>query len=211
MEVWDKVFERGEFSLLEPQPGVVELIPILEKRRAKRILDLGCGAGRHLILLAREGFEVYGVDISKIALKISENRLKSLGLKAELKKCSMENIDYPSEFFDAVICINVIYHTTRKGIIKALKEIYRLLKPGGLALITFISKRSWKYGLGEEVEKDTFIQREGSEAGIIHHYVDREELEELLKDFKILKIELREDVVEGKRRSHWTVLVEKPE
>ncbi|RLE71790.1 MAG: class I SAM-dependent methyltransferase, partial [Thermoprotei archaeon] len=69
MEVWDKVFERGEFSLLEPQPEVVELIPILKKRKAMRILELGCGAGRNLILLAREGFHVYGVDISRIALK----------------------------------------------------------------------------------------------------------------------------------------------
>jgi len=211
MEAWDKVFKQGEFCLLDPNPEVVKIIPILRKRKARRVLDLGCGAGRHLILLAREGFEVYGVDISEVALKIAENRLASLGLKTKLKRCSIENIEYPSEFFDAVICINVIYHTTRKGVAKALREVYRVLKPGGLALITFISKRSWKYGLGEEVEKDTFIQREGSEAGIIHHYVDREELEDLLKDFKILKIELKEDVVEGIRRSHWTVLVEKPE
>ena len=209
MEIWDRIFEKGEFTILYPHPEVVKFVSTLKKRKARRILDLGCGAGRHLILLAKEGFDVYGVDISEVALKIARNKLESLGLKAELKRCSMEEIKYPSEFFDAVVCINVIYHTTREGMLKALGEIRRVLKRGGIALTTFISKRSWKYGLGEEVEKDTFIQSEGSEMGVLHHYIDRAELEDMLSDFRILEMKLYEEIIEGKRRSHWIAVIEK--
>ena len=210
MSVWDRVFEAGEFTALEPHPDVVRLVPLLKERGARRVLDLGCGAGRHLILLAREGFEVHGVDISERALSIARERLLRLGLEAELKRCSMTSLDYPSEFFDAVVCINVIYHGTRRDVLRALEEIRRVLRRGGLALITFISKRSWKYGLGKELEEGTYVQSEGVEAGIPHHYVDERELREILSGFTVLELRLDEKVVGGRRISHWVVLAERP-
>lgn len=50
---------------------IVDTVPDLETHGVKKVLDLGCGAGRHCILLANSGFEVVGTDISKSALKMA--------------------------------------------------------------------------------------------------------------------------------------------
>lgn len=55
----------------------------------------------------------------------------------------------------------------------------------GLFLANFHSKRSGKYGKGVEVEEDTFKQENGAEKGVLHHFVDEDELLKLLENFKI--------------------------
>lgn len=84
---------------------------------------------------------------------------------------------------------------------EAIAEIHRVLKASGLTVLTFLSKHSSRYGCGEEIEPETFIPTIGPDAGIPHHYSDREELEDLLAKFAILKIELVD--------SHGEVLAEK--
>lgn len=213
MPSWDEIFKRGEFHRQEPHPLVVEFAQLLKERGARTVLDLGCGTGRHLAYLAQEGFNVYGADISETALEHARQWLNREGFTVELKQSDMTAIAYPDGFFDAVISIFVIYHSTVENMGKAIAEIYRVLKAGGLALLTFLSKRSYRYGNGKEIEPGTFIPDIGPDAGIPHHYSDREELEDLLKRFTILKIELveRTEKIDNqeRRHSHWEVVVEK--
>ncbi len=213
MPTWDELFKQGEFQQREPQPLVVEFAQLLKERGARRVLDLGCGTGRHLVSLAKEGFDVYGVDISETALAYARQWLNQEGLAAELKQSDMTALAYPDGFFDAVISIFVIHHGTVESMTKAIAEIYRVLKAGGLALLTFPSTRSYRYGHGQEIEPGTFIPDIGPDAGILHHYSDREELEDLLKRFTILKIELveRTEKIDNqeRRHSHWEVVAEK--
>lgn len=211
MPTWDELFKREEFRWREPYPRVVEFAALLKARGFRRVLDLGCGTGRHLVYLAKEGFEVCGVDISPTGLEYTRRWLEAEGLKAELKQSDMTEIPYPDEFFDGAISIHVIYHGTLAQMRKALAELYRTLKPGGLALVTFQSRRSYRYGRGQEIEPHTFVPDIGEDCGIPHHFSDREELEEVLQPFAILEIELVEKVREQMyRSSHWEVLVEKP-
>lgn len=210
MTYWDEILKRPEYGSGEPYSSVVELVPILERRNVKKILDLGCGAGRHLVYLSKCGFEMYGMDISDFGLEEARRRLRQAGLKAELKKSDMTTIPYPDGFFDAVISFWVIYHNALKGMRETVSEVYRVLNKDGLTFLTFQSKRSYKYRRGKEVEKDTFILEEGPEKGIPHHFSDREEIEELLNDFDILRLDLDEFTDEtGNLNSHWEVLAEK--
>jgi hypothetical protein len=55
------------------------------------------------------------------------------------------------------------------------------------------------------VEADTFVEQKGFEKGVVHHFTDEEELKLLFRDFKIINMEMRERVVEGKLRSRWIV------
>lgn len=213
MPSWDEIFKRGEFHRQEPHPLVVEFAQLLKERGARTVLDLGCGTGRHLAYLAQEGFNVYGADISETALEHARQWLNREDFTVELKQSDMTAIAYPDGFFDAVISIFVIYHSTVENMGKAIAEIYRVLKAGGLALLTFLSKRSYRYGNGKEIEPGTFIPDIGPDAGIPHHYSDLKELEDLLKRFTILKIELveRTEKIDNqeRRHSHWEVVVEK--
>jgi len=207
---WDSIYKRGEFTFLTPHPEVVKYINQLKKNREINILDLGCGAGRHLLYISENSYIPLGIDFSTEALRISKERLNKANLHALLLGGDMTLLPLRSNSFDVVICINTIYHNTRAKIKHTISEIKRILKPGGKLLVTFISKRSWKYGLGTKIDKDTFIQNEGTEKGVIHYYASKDDIKEILGNLKILKIILHEEVIGNKLRSQWIVYAEKP-
>ncbi len=209
MTEWNQILQREEYRLESPDELVVNLASILEERKAKRILDLGCGAGRHVIYLAERGFESYGADISETGLELTKNKLRSRKLEAEIIKCDMKSIPYVHSRFDAAICVWAIYHQKLKEIQETISEIYRVLNRKGLLLANFHSKRSGKYGEGMKVEENSFMQENGPEKGVIHHFVDEDELRELLGKFRIVDLDAMENMVGGYLRSRFVVLAEK--
>jgi 2-polyprenyl-3-methyl-5-hydroxy-6-metoxy-1,4-benzoquinol methylase len=97
-----------------------------------RVLDAGCGAGRNLIYLLREGYEVFASDQSPAA--IEHTRAIAPTLPAEnLRIEAIENISYPDASFDLVICSAVLHFSRDDAHFNAMLEnLWRMLKPGGL-------------------------------------------------------------------------------
>ena len=75
-EAWDKAFQEKGRIWTNPQEDILWLTKRWKKEGVKRILDLGCGTGRHAVYLAKNGFEVYGMDIAKTGIKIAKEWLK---------------------------------------------------------------------------------------------------------------------------------------
>jgi len=206
---WNQILRRQDYSLEEPDKTVTQFIKFLRKRRAKRVLDLGCGAGRHVVYLTKQGFETYGIDVSKTGLRKTRYRLRKEKLYATLIQCDMETVPCIGRYFDAIISLFSIYHNTQQGIKDAIAETHRTLRRGGTILLNFQSKRSGKYGKGTKIEEDTFLQEDGPERGITHHFVDEAEIRELLKRFKVLLLQLEEQEIRGYFQSRWVVLATK--
>lgn len=209
MTKWDQILRRKEYSLENPDGIVVNFASTIENREAKRILDLGCGAGRHVVYFAERGFEAYGADISETGLKLTKNKLRSKKVEAAIIKSDMRLLPFIDTCFDAAICVQTIYHQKLKEIQETVSEIQRVLKKKGLFLTNFHSTRSSKLGEGTKVEENTFMQETGPERGILHHFVDENELCELFKDFRIVDLETKEKMIETYLRSHFNVLAEK--
>lgn len=209
MTKWDQILRRKEYSLENPDGIVVNFASIIENREAKRILDLGCGAGRHVVYLADRGFETYGADISETGLKLTKNKLRSKKVEAAIIKSDMRLLPFIDTCFDAAICVQTIYHQRLKEIQETVSEIQRVLKKKGLILTNFHSTRSGFFGKGTKVEENTFMQETGPEKGVLHHFVDENGLRELFKDFKIVNLETKEKMIETYLRSHFNVLAEK--
>ena len=74
-------------------------------RKKIRLLETGCGSGGNLKMLAKEKFDVYGLDNSNQAINVCKKILKFENLKAKLKIQDMENLQYPNNSMDAVIDI----------------------------------------------------------------------------------------------------------
>ncbi len=101
---WDKIFREKGKVFAKPQKDIPKIVRLLKQKGVKRVLDLGCGSGRHLVYLAKEGFEVYGIDIAKYGIKIAKNWLREKGLKANLKIGNIyQKLPYSNDFFDAII------------------------------------------------------------------------------------------------------------
>lgn len=92
-----------------------------------KILDAGCGPGAMLPVLAEYG-DVVGVDMSDDALKYARKRGK-------VEKGDIMNLKFKGESFDLVVCMDVLYHTWVEDEKKALNELHRVLKKGGLLLV----------------------------------------------------------------------------
>jgi SAM-dependent methyltransferase len=94
-----------------------------------RILDCGCGTGANLTLLTEFG-SAYGFDISATGLAIGQ----SLGRRG-LVRASVTAVPFASESFDLVTSFDVLYALGEVDEREALAEMFRLIRPGGYALI----------------------------------------------------------------------------
>ena len=205
MTEWDRILPERTYSPEEPDETIVSFAGSLHRRKKEATLDLACGAGRHVVYLAQQGFVVTGADISRTGLKMTHKKLGEYGLTAALVRSAMNSLPFSDSSFDAVICTRAIHHQRLRGIRQTLSEITRVLRKDGPVLIDFLSKRTYSHAKGVEIEAETFIETEGHERGIVHHYTDREELQRLFIDFRVISIDLNEKEVEGRLRSRFTV------
>lgn len=115
------------------------------KFKGKKIIDIGCGNGYVCSKYASEGADVYGIDVTKKAIDLSSRRFELYGLKGIFKQASADNLPFPDNSFDCVCSMGVLHHIENTD--KAIKEIFRILKPGGRVILMFYNRNSAKYHL----------------------------------------------------------------
>lgn len=101
-------------------------------RSEVRILEVGCGSGANLWMIAREGFNAYGIDFSPEAIRLCAEMLNKYGTTAQLSVGDMTKIPFPNGYFDAIVDVFSSYCLDNEGHGQFLDEVRRLLKPGGL-------------------------------------------------------------------------------
>ncbi len=192
MPDWDEIFSKRGKIFHDPHPDMEKISELFKEKEIKRVLDLGCGTGRHLIFLSKKGFEVYGMDASPKALEMASKWLIEENEKAELHLDRIEHkFPYEDKFFDAIISIQVIHHNLMKDIIFTVREIERILKKDGVIFLTFpvlgTGSKLEKWEL-KEIEKGTYIPQKGQEKGLPHHFFTIEEINQVFNSFNLLEI-----------------------
>ncbi len=196
---WDNIYTKENMTIWEPQQSVVQFTARFIKRRvsydeyevkrdSKKVLDLGCGNGAVPHFLSKQGFETYGIDISKDAIEMAKDYLEKEKLKANFAVCSANNLPYEDNSFDFITCFGVLDHVDSKIALGTIKEVKRVLKSKSLFFITLCSSTSSAFGKGKKTEGHTYVLEEGYEKGEIQHYFDVEEIRELLFGFKIIDL-----------------------
>lgn len=175
----------------------------LEQRKEIKVLDLGCGSGNNAKFLAENGFDVYGIDGSKAAIEICEERFASWNLKAEFVKGDFMRLPYDDGFFDLVIDRESLYANKFEHIKTAIKQVNKKLKHNGLFLSFIYSSCHPDKEFGEMIEPNTYdnFKQESSfyKAGVAH-FTDIREIYELYSEFKIENI-MRHSLIEVYNKS----------
>lgn len=185
MPSWETLYKEKGIIQKEPSQFVKEAVRFFMRQKLEKILDLGCGTGRHTLYLAKNGFKAYGCDASESALKIAREMVKNV----EFKKCDMTSLPYKNNFFDGILCHFVIQHGRIGQIKKAISEIHRVLKKGGILYLSVPSVKHPEYFTGEEIEPRTKINIDAIDGDVPHHYFTEDELRSLFNKFKIIKLE----------------------
>lgn len=118
--------------LRQAQESVISLMDLKEN---VNFLDIGCGTGRALLLaseLVNNKGLFYGVDLSSQMLAKAEENFKVYD-NFHFIKANAESIPLEDNYFDLIMCTNSFHHYLNP--VKALKEMYRILKPGGKVYI----------------------------------------------------------------------------
>ncbi len=207
MEAWNEAWATaaGRREWLEPDQFVVELLPALRAANVQRGLDLGFGVGRHAILLAKQGIEMYGLDAAANGLTYANEWAVNELVVLNLTTGDMEKLPYNDNFFDLIITWNVIYHGTIDVIQQTVTEIERCLKPGGHLICTLISHSHTRYGKGNAIEPNTFVIPDSGESSHPHHYFNRAEAQHLLHHFTLHRCEDVDHSVDQSGSYHWQI------
>ena len=191
MPDWNDIFTEKGKVFLEPHSEMERITTIFKNKKIQKVLDLGCGTGRHLIYLSKQGFETYGFDASSKGISLSRQWLAEENMKAEIKLHRMEErFPYEDNFFDAIISIKVIHHNKMKEILKTVSEIERVVKTHGIIFFTFPTLDGpWRdRSQLEEIESGTYLPMSGKEKGLPHHFFTLEEINDVFSSFNLTEI-----------------------
>ncbi|HEU4595341.1 MAG TPA: class I SAM-dependent methyltransferase [Pyrinomonadaceae bacterium] len=108
-----------------------------------RVLEIGCGLGTDGAGFARAGAVYTGVDLTEAAVGLARRRFELEGLPGEFRVADAERLDFADESFDLIYSHGVLHHTPDAA--AAVREIHRVLVPGGRAVVMLYHRDSYNY------------------------------------------------------------------
>ena len=159
-----------------------ELLAFIQQHPAGRALDLGCGTGANAITLARNRWQVTGVDFALPAIQRARRKARAAGVQVDFRADDVTRLDRIAGSFDLILDIGCFH-----GLSDAARSTYRdnarrLLRSGG-SLLLYVHLRA---------------------ADIDHHGLLESDLDIFAPHFKLA---LREDGLDGSRRSAWLTYI----
>lgn len=140
---YELIYKKGQ-NHFYPNLDLVRIQKTFLKNNIGKTLDFGFGSGENLVFLSNEGHEIYGLETSKTALKITKKKIKDKKLKLNLKiLASSKKLQYRDNFFDNIICLSVFSQLkNKKNAIHLLNEFNRTLKKNGILIIDINGPKS---------------------------------------------------------------------
>jgi ubiquinone/menaquinone biosynthesis C-methylase UbiE len=138
------------------------------------VLDVGCGQGIDVVQYARAGARVTGIDLTPRHVELARSHVRALGLSVEIVSGDAESLPFADASFDRVSSNGVLHHTPDMP--AALREIRRVLRPGGEIRILVYNRWSFHYWLSQVLLEGVIrgrLRAEGSMAGVLSTNVER--------------------------------------
>lgn len=202
---WEPIWQSDDIppryhSSAPPHPPLVEWAEHLPAGAS--VLDVGCGLGRNTLYLGAQGFRMAGVDISPTGVEQTRIACAAQGIPFDGRVSDFTRLQWPDASFDAAFTVATIHHHLRAGIVQALAEVQRVLKPGGLFYADLPHAGTVAYtrnredvaaGLMEEIEPNTFVDNRlvnphDIDGQLPHHFCDEADLRDLFAAFEMVRL-----------------------
>jgi ubiquinone/menaquinone biosynthesis C-methylase UbiE len=147
--IFETVDDYLKDDLTNPTPRMSRLIRLSDAQKGEKILDVGCGRGNLTINMAKKGAIVTGIDYSADGVRIFKMKHKTLPKTLQkritVKRMNAQKMSFRANSFDKVTFFDVLEHLTDKEIDGTMKEIRRVLKPGGQLIMHTAPERRTKW------------------------------------------------------------------
>ena len=120
-------------------PGAAEF----SSARGQKVLEIGCGLGTDGAQFALAGADYTGIDLTDAAVSLARRRFELFNLQGSFRTADAEGLDFADESFDVVYSHGVLHHTPDTA--QAVREIHRVLRPGGRAIVMLYHRNSYNY------------------------------------------------------------------
>ena len=194
-ETFEKTYEKpgAVWTQINPPEEIVELL-MNKKIKPCKVLDVGCGEGFYSIYLAKKGFEVVGIDISKNAIRYSKENAKKAGVKINFIAIDVAELKKLNEKFDFVLEWGLLHSMMPEQRKKYVEDVSNLLNSGGKYLSICFNENDTRFEGPKQGER---IVPEGSRAivGSRMYFSSMKELTQLFTPyFKIIESKVLEKV-----------------
>ena len=137
------------------------------------VLEVGCGLGTDGAQFAKAGARYTGVDLTDAAVELAKQRFELFDLPGTFRVADAERLDFPANSFDLVYSHGVLHHTPDTA--AAVREIHRVLRPGGKAVVMLYHRDSYNYRVNISMLRRTGVQLLRWNAGVkLVHLLTRE-------------------------------------
>jgi ubiquinone/menaquinone biosynthesis C-methylase UbiE len=172
-EFFDEV-ERHRYQEYAPwMPSVMGF----EQFAGKELLEVGCGMGTDLLQFARGGATCTGVDLTPRSIELSRLHFALYHQRARFLLADAERLPFADESFDAVYSNGVLHHTPRTE--EAVREIHRVLRPGGTARVMLYHRNSLHYWgaiiINRGILRGQLLRRGSTPQGLLSRYAEYSE------------------------------------
>jgi len=186
--LWKKVGnwenESPNYKTRNPDQMILDFIKYLRIKKGKS-LDIGCGGGRHVIAFAKAGFDSYGIDYSKTAIKLAKLDAKKKKVKINLKQGDILHLKYPKDYFDVIHDSGCLHHIKKSDWCVYLKNLIKILKPNGYFFLFCINLNTTQLTGKYPTKRKNWIKWKNHYT----HFFTKKEIRSLFeKNFKIIKI-----------------------
>ncbi len=182
---YDDTFRKIPFFVNKPDENLVHYFE-KEMIFPSKVLELGCGAGRNAIYLAKKGCSVVGVDLSENALEWAKKRISEEGVNVELVCANIFDLDFQQESFDFIYDSGCFHHIAPHRRVSYIEIINRLLKQDGyFALCSF--EENGTYGGSALTDEEVYLKR-SLEGGLGYTKSQLQEIFNFLEEIEIRKM-----------------------
>ncbi len=156
--------------------------------RGLKVLEIGCGLGTDGAQFAEAGADYTGVDLTEAAVELARKRFELFNLPGSLRTADAENLDFANESFDLVYSHGVLHHTPETR--QAIREVHRVLKPGGRAVVMLYHRNSYNYRVNISVLRRAGARLLKWKSGVkLVHAITGEPIESLEQHAKLFQTE----------------------
>ncbi|HUU41098.1 MAG TPA: class I SAM-dependent methyltransferase, partial [Desulfatiglandales bacterium] len=194
----DKRFFQSVWQFMPWQKLPFDSLIDFESLGKKDVLEIGVGCGSHAQLLAKGARSYTGIDITNYAIKCTQARFNCFGCNGNILLMDAEKMEFQDNTFDFIWSWGVMHHSSNTQ--RILKEIYRVLRPGGEAVTMVYHRSIWNtyirgalyYGIlrGGLIKQRSLAKviQESTDGALARYYTVTEWEELLSAFFKVKKI-----------------------